>query len=483
MKSVHYNKNSLPAKWQHSQSQLAHPNEPTNFNLRTSRKEQVASDKICNLREILANISSLTDYMELPCSVNVETSSGEAIYVSIDGMWLHNALSKIVLNAVKHNNGKSTLDILIKVTISTDFVTLNITDTGRGISDRVAKKLNCEAKLHQVSVYSQYRRLTPDSLDAIQAKVMNEGGNFSILRLSDVGNTIHIKLPRLNMTLNESIERSNSTTPALIKTLNANPKLPSVLYIANKFDQQKLASLEHICNLTLASSLASVVTGKDESYESVIVELDKTTYGNQIDQQWLQMGQRFNNNQLLFFTSQADVFGRVAKDAAKSHAKVLFINKGDADLLSKKLLKTLGKCLSSDSVSEQNAHYGLREKVHDYGFSQIASRDIQADDFEHQFYGQLELGYEQEKLTRECVADAMHIHEKTLSRRLEEHFAAGFSELLRTFRLNKAKQEIVDGSSITAAAYSCGFSGPSYFARCFRREYGCSPSEYLTKTC
>ena len=31
---------------------------------------------------------------------------------------------------------------------------------------------------------------------------------------------------------------------------------------------------------------------------------------------------------------------------------------------------------------------------------------------------------------------------------------------------------------VTEIAYSCGFSGPSYFGKIFRQEMGCSPSEY-----
>ena len=48
------------------------------------------------------------------------------------------------------------------------------------------------------------------------------------------------------------------------------------------------------------------------------------------------------------------------------------------------------------------------------------------------------------------------------------------------YRLRKAAEELrcPDNRTIAETAYSCGFSDASYFDRCFRKEYGMTPSEY-----
>ena len=52
-------------------------------------------------------------------------------------------------------------------------------------------------------------------------------------------------------------------------------------------------------------------------------------------------------------------------------------------------------------------------------------------------------------------------------------------EYLTGYRLNKAAERLRGTElSITEIALSCGFSGSSYFADCFRREMGMSPGEY-----
>ena len=51
-------------------------------------------------------------------------------------------------------------------------------------------------------------------------------------------------------------------------------------------------------------------------------------------------------------------------------------------------------------------------------------------------------------------------------------------ELLRTVRLHKARRMLQDSAkSISEVAYEVGFTSPSYFTKCFRDEFGVSPSE------
>ena len=50
-------------------------------------------------------------------------------------------------------------------------------------------------------------------------------------------------------------------------------------------------------------------------------------------------------------------------------------------------------------------------------------------------------------------------------------------------RLQKAAEEFQrkNEKTIAETAYSCGFTDASYFNRCFRKEYGMTPSEFITK--
>lgn len=54
---------------------------------------------------------------------------------------------------------------------------------------------------------------------------------------------------------------------------------------------------------------------------------------------------------------------------------------------------------------------------------------------------------------------------------------------LLSFRIKKATEKLKhsNGKTISEIAYSCGFSDASYFNRCFRKEYGITPSEFISR--
>ena len=55
-------------------------------------------------------------------------------------------------------------------------------------------------------------------------------------------------------------------------------------------------------------------------------------------------------------------------------------------------------------------------------------------------------------------------------------------ELLRTARLHKARRLLQQTSkSISEIAYEVGFTAPSYFTKCFREEFGTSPTDFISQ--
>jgi len=63
--------------------------------------------------------------------------------------------------------------------------------------------------------------------------------------------------------------------------------------------------------------------------------------------------------------------------------------------------------------------------------------------------------------------------------------ATGFigSELIKKLRLNKAAKLIEsDTGNISEIALEVGFNNSSYFAECFRKQFGVPPNQYLKKS-
>lgn len=76
----------------------------------------------------------------------------------------------------------------------------------------------------------------------------------------------------------------------------------------------------------------------------------------------------------------------------------------------------------------------------------------------------------------------MGVSRMQLHRKLKALTGQTASEFLRTQRLKLALKLLQEKKiSISEIGYTVGFNDPSYFAKCFKQEFGRSPSEYISK--
>ncbi|MFK7970372.1 MAG: alpha/beta fold hydrolase [Bacteroidia bacterium] len=77
----------------------------------------------------------------------------------------------------------------------------------------------------------------------------------------------------------------------------------------------------------------------------------------------------------------------------------------------------------------------------------------------------------------EMLCKEVGISERQLQRKLKAITNKSPIQLISSVRLHRAKELILnDIDNITEVSYQMGFSSPSYFAKCFKKEFGFSPS-------
>ncbi|MFF7061332.1 AraC family transcriptional regulator ligand-binding domain-containing protein [Pseudomonas sp. NPDC008258] len=82
---------------------------------------------------------------------------------------------------------------------------------------------------------------------------------------------------------------------------------------------------------------------------------------------------------------------------------------------------------------------------------------------------------------RETLAQALHLSQRTLQRRLQEE-GTSFQTLLDDTRRELAEQYLAQpGMTLLETAYLLGFADPSNFFRAFRRWFDSTPSEYRAR--
>lgn len=84
-------------------------------------------------------------------------------------------------------------------------------------------------------------------------------------------------------------------------------------------------------------------------------------------------------------------------------------------------------------------------------------------------------------ITLKDIANSASISASTCLRLFSTVLGTTPIKYLTTFRVQKAAEELkrANGRTISEIAHACGFSDASYFNRCFRKEHGITPSEYI----
>ncbi|GAB5409520.1 MAG: hypothetical protein BalsKO_18850 [Balneolaceae bacterium] len=84
-----------------------------------------------------------------------------------------------------------------------------------------------------------------------------------------------------------------------------------------------------------------------------------------------------------------------------------------------------------------------------------------------------------ESFSVEILSREVGVSERQLQRKLKNVTNKTPNQLITTVRLHRAKELILAGKdTFSEITYQTGFSSPSYFSKCFKKEFGKSPSEF-----
>ena len=79
----------------------------------------------------------------------------------------------------------------------------------------------------------------------------------------------------------------------------------------------------------------------------------------------------------------------------------------------------------------------------------------------------------------EVFAEVMAVSRSLLFRKMESLLGEPPSEFIKRTRLNRAAKLLeARAGNVSEIALEVGFSNPSYFTECFRKQFGCTPTQY-----
>ena len=111
-------------------------------------------------------------------------------------------------------------------------------------------------------------------------------------------------------------------------------------------------------------------------------------------------------------------------------------------------------------------------------FSPLTSKK-DADDFLQRLNQLIEDHISSPDLNVGFLATELGMSRSRLFAKVKDQANATPNELIQSVRLRRAAQLLADGSrQVSEVCYMVGFSNPSYFAKCFQKQYGVRPTDY-----
>lgn len=136
----------------------------------------------------------------------------------------------------------------------------------------------------------------------------------------------------------------------------------------------------------------------------------------------------------------------------------------------------------ADELSKQNALLQYQNEMiasHNTMLSSMVSSGEA--DFSARLLESIQKLYKNPELDVHTLAESMDMNRSMLNDKIQKEFNMSTAQFIRTYRLNLAKEMICNGTSkdmnISEIAYEVGFNDPKYFTRCFSKEFNATPSD------
>lgn len=110
--------------------------------------------------------------------------------------------------------------------------------------------------------------------------------------------------------------------------------------------------------------------------------------------------------------------------------------------------------------------------------SEPLTADHKQNNFLDNLYKVIEDNLDASPLNVEFLANSMAMSRSTLNRKLSLPTGKSANELVKQFKLKKAKILLVSGRNVSETAYLSGFETSSYFIHCFKEFYKITPKIY-----
>jgi len=143
------------------------------------------------------------------------------------------------------------------------------------------------------------------------------------------------------------------------------------------------------------------------------------------------------------------------------------------------LQKSYLQKFNEEQRAEQKAD---RKTTSQQNVAKLTQEPIEQSSLEDKFLHKLEAliakHYTEPELDISLLANELAMSERQLQRKIKVILGTTPNNFIKEFRLKKARELLTSGAQIGRIALDVGFSSQTYFGRCFKESYHCTPKQY-----
>lgn len=465
--------------------------------LQGTKDQEKTNQGVSEIVEFLVHsFQSLVEEKQIELSIDYSTK--DELFVSMVPDALTKILTNLLSNAFKYTppGGK----VIIKVDRDSHHnVLLSIRDTGCGISPE-----------DQSTIFERFTRLqkTEDSVSGtgiglalVKQLVESHEGTITVNSQLEVGSEFIVSLPlvedlqdppeAMSQTstsyINEMVENINIEQPQVAQHENPSDtpqhNNPLVLIIEDNKDMRhfiKNAIKNDYHVITASEGEAGVKLAIERVPDLIISDVMMPKMDGYEVARTLKSNHITSHIPLVLLTAKGDNQSRIR--GWQENVDEYLTKPFDSE----ELLIRMNSLLSIRELLRERFNQ-QRQRAQPVSLTKMDGLEEESEDWisaEQKFierYNQvLNEHFSEPNLKVGTIAQALHMTERQLSRKIKSLLNSTPSSYLRNFRLEKASVLLKQGKNIGEVAFSVGFSSHSNFGRYFKAKYGVSPKEYRT---
>ena len=435
-----------------------------------------------NTAETVRSIVEAFQHMANKKGIDLQLLHNENALIAVTDQCLDAILGNLISNAIKYSPEKSQVSVSARLHHNT--FELSVSDHGPGLTDQ-----------QQSDVFKIFKRLEEHTnidgvgigLAVVHEMVKINNGRIAIKSEINQGSQFIIQLPLVASGTAE--DKQTYAQSSLVQQLSHEP------------EDHEASETDEGNTLVTAKDTLLIIEDNRDMRRFIVNTLKQQYHCIEAENGQIGIAQAIEYipdmiicDVMMPIMDGFDVSRAIRSDEKTSHIPLLLLTalddktsrikgwKENIDSYMTKpfdqeeLLIRVDNILSVRNILKKKASFLIDQGKTDH--IKLAKKD---QDFVDKLNTIIKKYYSDPMLNRSKIAQHMAVSDRQLQRKLKSLIDQNPMDYLRAYRLNQAKQMLLEGLQASQVSDACGFNSLSYFSYSFKAQFSVSPSQYQSE--